>query len=186
MRKESWADIAGWEGFYQISDKGRIKSFKQNKEGKVRSVKNRTGWYLNVVLTDGEKYESIKVHVLVARTFLPNLYGYQEVDHIDGNKQNNRVENLEWVSHAENLRRDALRNPERVAGMKRHNRSAKAIPVVQRDMQGRVVSIYPNVAEASRETGVCGKNIHQVASQEEYKPGRVRKQAGGYAWEFLK
>ncbi len=186
MREEHWADIEGWEGIYQISDKGRLKSFKKNKQGKILSNKNSKGDYLSVVLRCGEKNRSVRVHVLVAEAFIPNPHGYPEIDHIDGNKQNNWAENLEWVSHAENLRRDAQRNPSRMAGTNRHNKSAKVTPVVQRNMRGDVISIYPNITEASQETGICGRNIQQVASQEEYKPGKTRKQAGGYKWEFLK
>ena len=86
---------------YRIYDDGRIFSIKQNKFLKPHD--DGRG-YLDVVLYRGKKEDrkAVKIHVLVARLFVPNPYNNREVNHIDGNKQNNHYTNLEWVTNQEN------------------------------------------------------------------------------------
>lgn len=184
MSKEIWKDVCGWEGVYQISSHGRLKSFKQIKEGKILSNTNKTGSYLSVVLRSGRNTKSTKMHRLVAENFIPNPENKPHVNHRDCNKQNNHVSNLEWVTPSENSRHAVKARPEMVAGMNRHNQFLKPKIVVQRSMSGKVLGVFPNAKEAERATGVCARNIHQVAAKTEYKPGLTRKQAGGYKWSF--
>ena len=114
LLNEIWKPIKGFEGLYEISNFGNVKSLpriKINNRGKQltkeRIMKpNKTrNKYLNVPLT-GEnhikKYYSI--HRLVAQTFIPNPDNLPEINHINGDKTNNRVDNLEWVTRSENIR----------------------------------------------------------------------------------
>jgi hypothetical protein len=183
---ERWRDVPGWEGIYQVSDKGRLKSFKGEPSGRVLSNKNKTGGYFNVVLCGkGRERKSIKLHRLVAEAFVPNPEGKPQVNHKDGNKQNNSADNLEWVTEKENMEHAAKSNPAFLKEMNKWNRIVRPKRVLQRSLSGKILGVFLNCKEASRATGICGRNIHQVASKTEYKPGFIRSQAGGFVWEFL-
>lgn len=96
---EEWKWIKGFEGQYQISNYGRVKSFKKTKGGYILSNQNATGDYLRIVLRNSvtNKKKSIAIHQLVAEHFIGDRpQGYQ-VHHKDGNKQNNIVSNLEYI-----------------------------------------------------------------------------------------
>ena len=106
MENEIWKDIEGYEGLYQISNMGRVKSLNyKGHKGKVRILKqsfDKYG-YLNVGLTDSEgKMKTIKVHRIVAQAFIENIGDKPCVDHISTVKTDNRVENLSFVTHKEN------------------------------------------------------------------------------------
>lgn len=104
---EIWRDIVDeevdYEGKYQVSNFARIRSFQRNKVKILKPDIIYTG-YLRVVLYKDGKNRSYYVHVLVAKAFIPNPDHKPEVDHIDTNKFNNRVENLRWVTGSENIR----------------------------------------------------------------------------------
>ena len=101
---EIWKPVKGFEN-YEVSNLGQVKSLNYNrtKEAKIlRLCKNKDG-YLTVTLYKNGKGYAKKVHRLVTAAFIPNPEGKTEVNHIDGNKTNNRVENLEWATHSENM-----------------------------------------------------------------------------------
>jgi hypothetical protein len=106
--KEIWKDIEGFEGYYQISNIGRVKSLsrfscqKHFVEEKILKQRPNNSGYMDVILyKDGKKYHK-KVHRLVAKAFVENPKNLNEVDHIDTNKKNNNFNNLRWVTHSEN------------------------------------------------------------------------------------
>lgn len=112
MANEIWKDIEGYEGLYQVSTYGNIKSLarpRKNGNGKCYIQKEKllkqtftsTG-YKKVELYKDGKRKSFKVHRLVAMAFIPNPDNKPEVNHINGNKINNNIDNLEWVTSSEN------------------------------------------------------------------------------------
>lgn len=181
---ETWKDIKGFEGIYQISNMGRLKSFKSDPSGRILSLKNRKGDYLSIVLCYGTKRRYTRIHRLVAEAFVPNPHNKPEVNHIDGNKQNNRADNLEWVTRTENHRHAIKMNPNILWGIVKYNRFTRPKTIQQFSLDGNFVAEYPNAAEASRVTGICQRNILQVANRDEYRPGKTRSQAGGFIWRF--
>ncbi len=182
--KEEWRDVKGFEGIYQISNKGRLKSFKAVKEGKIMSIKNKTGWYLGTVLTYKNKRKSIKIHQLVCEHFYGETPKHHNIHHIDGNKQNNHISNLSFVNTKLHSSITLKENPGMLNGMHRYNKLIKPRVVMQFSLEGKFIQEFQNAKEAERATKVCSRNILQVASKEEYKAGKTRKQAGGFIWKF--
>lgn len=181
---EEWKDIIGFEGLYQISSFGRLKSFKKHKTGYVLSNVNKTGWYLNVVLCGiGKQKESHKIHLLVGRYFVPNPDNKPEINHEDLNKQNNHKSNLKWVTRSENIHHAILHNPNILKGINNYNQN-KIVPILQYDLNNVFIEEHESGIKASKKTGVCERNIYQVASKTEYKKGLTRKQAGGFIWKY--
>ena len=105
MEKEIWKDIKGYEGLYQVSNLGRIKSFNYWNQGKIRILKLRfhKEGYLIVSLNKNTKTKIKFVHRLIAEAFIPNPENKPEIDHINGIRDDNRIENLRWVTRKENM-----------------------------------------------------------------------------------
>lgn len=101
--KEIWKDIPGYEGLYQVSNMGRVKSLNFNRSGlpRILKTKNRQG-YPRVILWKSGKRHEVCVHRLVAQAFIPNPENKPFVNHKDGNRRNNHVDNLEWCTAQEN------------------------------------------------------------------------------------
>jgi hypothetical protein len=96
---EIWKDIKGYEGLYQISNLGNIKSFKRYKEGKLLKPKFDKDGYREVGIRDSIGIRTFKrVHILVAKSFISNPNNYKFINHKDNNPSNNIVENIEWCS----------------------------------------------------------------------------------------
>lgn len=94
--------VVGYEGLYEVSDEGEVCSMTMNLRGPMSLVENEKG-YLRIMLRKSGVVKNHRVHRLVAMAFIDNPCNLQEVHHIDGNKKNNRLENLEWCDGKENL-----------------------------------------------------------------------------------
>lgn len=104
--QEIWRDIKGYEGYYQVSNLGNVKTLHANKghSTKLMTLAPHPRGYKQVLLCKDGRSKSLLVHRLVAAAFIPNPNNYNEVNHIDENKCNNNADNLEWVSHGDNCR----------------------------------------------------------------------------------
>lgn len=105
---EIWKDVEGYEGLYQVSNLGRVKSlakwygFSYRDEKIVSQVRNRQGYVILTLRKTGSKRQ-VFMHRLVATAFLDNPIGYPQVNHINGDKTDNRVDNLEWCTAKHNI-----------------------------------------------------------------------------------
>lgn len=99
---ENWRAVEGTDGMIEISDLGRIRS--NLRDGRILKPTEDKKGYLRIKITLNRVHHSYKVHRMVAEAFIPNPEGKAQVNHKDGNKKNNAVSNLEWVSNAENMR----------------------------------------------------------------------------------
>lgn len=115
--KEEWRDVVGYEGIYQVSSLGRVKSLPHKTKrgirgGKILKLSESNsnnppkGWqtYLQVCLSRRSDERFFSVHRLVAEAFIPNPENKKTVNHKDGNRHNNNVDNLEWASQSENIK----------------------------------------------------------------------------------
>ncbi|MGX0054405.1 NUMOD4 motif-containing protein/HNH endonuclease [Staphylococcus hominis] len=110
---ETWKDVVGYEGIYEVSNLGKVRTHKDKttytkrhgvRRWKQRFLKNRTpnGRDVRVTLWKNGKPKDFLVHRLVGFAFIPTIKGKECINHIDGNPKNNCVENLEWCNHSEN------------------------------------------------------------------------------------
>lgn len=154
MMREEWKNIDGYEGLYQISNFGRVKSLYFNKE-KILKLHSSRG-YQQITLHLRGEVKTKPVHRLVMETFNPieNMSAY-DVNHIDEDKMNNRIDNLEWMKHKDNCNY-GNRN-KKVSTMQR-NDIKKSIPVKCLETQ----IIYPSIREAARVTGLDDSAIAKL------------------------
>ena len=177
--EEIWKDIPNFENLYQISNYGRLKSFRRNKNGIILKNTNKKGGYFSIILYNKNCNLHIRIHRLVAQAFVPNPNNLPQVNHIDGNKQNNYYKNLEWCTSKQNFEHS------KKLGLWEYNHPYKCKKICQYDLQGNFICEYENGEDAHRKTGVCSRNILRVANKEPFNnKGSVRKQAGGYIWRF--
>ena len=180
---EIWKDIAGYEGLYQVSNLGRVKSlerYKDNNGGlvkmpeKIMRIAVDTIGYNIICLTKKGKRKTHKIHRLVANAFVPNPQNKREVNHKDGDKHNNADSNLEWTTRLENIRHaydTGLNGGEH----SRNNSASKAVK--QHDKNMKLIATYKSMQEASRMTGVCQGNISCCCVGK-------RAMAGGFIWKY--
>jgi hypothetical protein len=110
LLQEIWKSIDGYKSIYEVSNLGNVRSLDRidfagrHLKGKLFSTNAKCGDYVTVRLTQMGMTQTHRIHRLVAETFIPNPLNLPEVNHIDGNKQNNCVENLEWCDYSENIK----------------------------------------------------------------------------------
>lgn len=175
--QEIWKDVEGFEGLYQVSNLGNVKSLERSvrnhKSGATRTIKEHIlmagrdkDGYLQVNLCKSGRMRAGKIHRLVAKAFIPNPENKPQVNHKDGNKNNNVVNNLEWNTKSENLIHSlyVLENT--------HGKKSKRIVCVETN------EVFPSISEAARKTGAKQPHISQCLKGK-------RHQSGGYHWREL-
>lgn len=161
--KQEWKDVKGYEGLYKISKTGVVYSLIKHRN--LSYSKHKRGYHL-VLLTKNKKHKQHYVHRLVAEAFIPNPQNKIEVNHKDGNKINNSVENLEWCTRVENSEH-AYINGLRTMQCE--------ISVEALNLSDGCTCIYPSMSEASRQTGINIGNISRCCN------GKC-KSAGGFVF----
>lgn len=185
--KEEWKDIQGYEGAYKVSNTGKIMSLNYHGSGKSKeliSSKPKKG-YPYVGLCKGGKVKSFKVHRLVAQAFIPNLYNKPCVNHKDGNKHNNNVDNLEWATVLENnLHMYHVLNKHPMKGYKfDKNNLSKPVSQFYISEEGYKyhIATYINIKAAALINNLCARSISYCC-----KGYDKYKHVGGYVWEYAK
>ena len=184
MNKEIWKPVPEYEGLYEVSNVGNIRSlaFLCSRTKKVtarrlpRHLAQETSYdgYKRVVLSNCGKHRHFNVHRLVAMAFIPNPKGLPQVNHIDENPANNNAENLEWCTGKENCNHGLHR--QRIVERQTNN-VYRSKPVCQYTIDGKYINYYPSTKEAERQTGVASEQISRVCK------GR-NKHAGGFVWKY--
>lgn len=190
---EQWKPIKGYEGIYEVSTFGRVKSLQHSmvsKDGKIRHFpevikKLSPNWsgYLLVGLSKEGRSRTKAVHRLVAQAFLQDTYkpGLQ-INHIDQHKANNRVDNLEWVTPSENVnymdRNERSIATRRANGGERSRIMKASKPIRATSINGGYSIVLASASKASRKLHVNLGHICQAAL------GR-RKSAGGFTWQYI-
>lgn len=168
MENEIWKDVVGYDGLYQVSNLGRVKSVGSyyHKEIILKEQFFKQGYSKTTLYKKG-KPKSFKTHRLVALAFIHNPENKPQINHKDGNKSNNCVDNLEWVSAKENMQH-ALKT-----GLRTFESICKPVKQIKNNV---VVATYVSKNDAQRKTGI--NNIEKVLK------GKL-KTAGGFYWEYL-
>lgn len=189
---EIWKDIKGYEGYYQVSNLGNVKSLNRKvnvyendcikkrplQEKLIAKTKDKKG-YIRVSLSKGYNHKCPLLHRLVAETFIPNPNDKPQVNHIDGNKSNNCVDNLEWVTNKENTQhavKNGLISHDKLvmSSLIASNKNKK--PIIQYK-NGIEIARYESVKEAGLKNGIFACSISANAK------GKL-KRAGGYTWKY--
>lgn len=160
MENEIWKDVVGYEGLYQVSNLGRVRSLERtcaSKNSALRKVPSYIlkpsfgGGYLYYNLTKNATCRRVLAHRIVATAFIPNPNGFQIINHIDEDKKNNNALNLEWCNHKYN--NDYGNRKKLVAEThKKNKKNCRAIYHI--DKEGNIIGSYDSIASAACELGV--------------------------------
>ena len=161
--EEIWCPIKGYEGLYDVSDQGRVRSLKFGKERILKQLRTPKG-YLLVGLRKNRERKMCKVHRLVAQAFIPNPDNLPEVNHKDEDKENNSVQNLEWCDRKYNVNYGT-----------RNDRCSK--PVLQFTKDGEFVKEWKSTNDVQRNLGYFHNYISNCCN------GKC-KSAYNFIWKF--
>ena len=184
LLNEEWRDIKDYEGIYQVSNYGRIKRVEHTKVYEAANQSGKfmahyhyeamilkpcfdNGGYIQIHLCEHQKKRWTKVHRLVAEAFLPNPVNLPQVNHIDGDKTNARLDNLEWVTMSENMQ-----HAHRLGLVK----NLKKTPVLQFDLDGNFIQEFESMTAAGKAVDRDSSSIYSHLKGE-------TTQCGGYTWK---
>ena len=173
---EIWKDIIGYEGYYQVSSLGRVRSLNRTvrnhlgftfAKGKVLSGIPRNG-YIRVQLFKDGKFKNYSIHRLVANAFVDNKNNMPEVNHKNEDKSDNRFNNLEWCSRKQNCNYGT-----------RSERQSKKISknILQLTIDGHLIGNFKSAIEASRLLGFKSNHISECCNG-------IRSTSNGYKWRY--
>lgn len=175
LLNEEFRDIANYEGLYQVSNYGRIKSAKKKNgwclyhERIMKTNRDKDNYY-RINLCKNNKTKNFGVHRIVAITFIPNMNGLPEVNHIDTDKTNNKVINLEWCTQDYNLH---------YGDRNKKISKALSIPIIQYTKDGIKLKEYSSINEAAKELNLSTTHISECCRKIKY-----HKTYGGFIWKY--
>lgn len=201
LKDEIWKDIPNYEGYYQISNYGRLKSLekyvnsgiknnsKVKRKERICTAKINKLGYIHYSLSKNQKYFNINAHYILAELFLSKMnYKYMdyenvskinlnklEVNHIDENPTNSRIDNLEWCTHTYNINY-GNRNKKVSKAMLNYKKFSKKIN--QYDLDMNFIKTWNSLKEIWRETGYTRSAISKCCRG-------IYKQSKGYIWKFV-
>lgn len=162
---EQWLDIKGYEGYYQVSNYGNVRSLpRQRTKGVILKPNIRNG-YESVILCSDGNVKNVSVHRLVATAFIENKNKFDIVNHIDENKLNNNANNLEWCTQSQNL------------NLSTRNKS-KAKKVCQYSLKGKLIKVWESPTQAKELGGYDDSNIRKCCIG-------TRSKHKGFKWAYV-
>lgn len=191
--KEIWKDIKGYEGLYQISNLGNVKKIKNKKYNinkkeveekeinKYISIGKHKLGYKNVKLTDKNGIrKNLFLHRIIAEAFIENPNNFNIINHKDGDKSNNDINNLEWTSQKDNVnhawKNGLCENVRKVCAINGRKKSKK---IIQKNKNGEVIKVWNSTMDIERELGILHNNITSCCKH-------YNRTAGGFIWEYYK
>ena len=171
---EEWKDIEGYDGLYQVSSEGRVRSLPRNTtKGQIikPSIQN-TGYYYVLLYKDGKAIRKT-LHRIIAKAFIPNPDNKPQVDHINGDRTDCRIDNLRWVTPSENNS-----NPHRCKSFSISKNGKGYKKVVQYSLDGVFIKEWDGSKQAAKSLGKTSSS-HIV----DCLSGRKRS-AYGYVWRY--
>jgi len=169
--EEIWKDVVNYEGLYQVSNLGNIrflqKGGKKLLKEKICKPSLDSSGYRQIILTKNKKRKSFKVHRLVAIAFIPNINNLPQINHLDENKQNNNVNNLEWCTILHNSR----------YGTRPIRCSLHWKKRVKQIQNGIIIKEYDSLKEAEKNTNIKYQQISACCR-------KINHSAGGYEWKY--
>lgn len=193
QEQEIWKDIEGYEGRYQVSNKGRVKSLPKTTQSVFNGVictreyperiltpidtkSDTSKGYVRVHIGSGHGKRVLKlIHRLVASAFIPNPNNFRVVNHKDEDKTNNNVNNLEWCTHEYNCAYGTARYR---IGKAHINHPKMSKRVAQHNPEGELIRVFPSIREACRKLGINNGNLTEVLKGK-------RRTCGGYVWKYI-
>lgn len=179
--KEYWKEIKDYENLYQISNLGNVRSLRYKNNNKLMKLSINNSGYVQISLHYKGKRKPVLVHRLVAEAFIENKENKPLVNHKDGNKQNNNVDNLEWCTSQENIIHAIKTGLSRVSNKQRENcrrlgrLSRKSVD--QYDIYGNFIKTWSSILEASQHFKTNDSHIGECCR------GKLQT-AGGYIWKY--
>ena len=167
---EEWRDVPGWEGLYQVSDEGHVRSLREGRYHMMEKTPTLVLGYLKVSLYQKPRHQMLSGHRRVAEVFIPNPDNKPYVNHINGIKTDNRKENLEWVTAQENTDH-AIRT-----GLYDPKAQPRCRPLLVLDKTTGELKRYTSASEAARQLGVNQSEVVRQANKNAgYKDCNISK-----------
>ena len=194
MKEEIWTDIDTFKGNYQISNFFRVRSLDRvvkmgRFESAYRTIKGKIlkphifpNGYVYYKLFLNQKQKNEMAHVLIAKYFIPNPENKPCVNHINGIKHDNRIENLEWATHSENLLhsfRVLKRKPSKAMLGRKNELSVSSKKINKLSICGSLIKTYPSISEAARDLGNENKKGNILTALK-----NNNRSSYGYKWEY--
>lgn len=182
---EQWKDIKNYEGMYQISNYGRVKSLDRLSsnghliKSRYMKVSKKNNDYLYVGLSKSGVQKKYFIHRLVALAFIDNPHDFPQINHIDENKTNNYYKNLEWCTQKYNNNYGTkVERQVNNTDYTKIKRKMKCKKVMQLSLKDEIIKIYPSARAAARQLNISQGDISKIASGK----GNTYK---GFKWKYI-